>query len=267
MKFIFEEEVLFYDIAGSGHPLIILHAMGTDHRSMKAWLEPIFQDLHGFQRIYIDIPAHGQSTCNSVQSTEDMRRIILAFIDEVLVEKSFSLVGHSFGGYIAQGILTARCNQVAGICLLAPAVHMKERTLPEKVVRAKDEASLASVKRDVCAAFETLMVYQTHENLCLFLEEVQPGRLLANRDFLQSNWRERGYFFKETPFENLANLEQPALVICGKQDSICGYKDHVFLLDNFSNMSFVVLDQAGHLMAIEKREMVQSLVSDWLINM
>lgn len=267
MRFNFEEEELFYDITGSGHPLIILHAMGTDHVSMKAWLEPLFQDLEGFQRIYIDIPAHGQSTCNKVQSTEDMRRIILSFIDEVLGVKSFSLIGHSFGGYIAQGILSARGNQVAGICLLAPAIHLKERTLPDKVVRAKDEESLASVSPDIRAAFETLLVYQTKKNLGRFLEEVQPGRLLADREFLQSNWREQGYFFKETPFENHSELEQSALLICGKQDSVCGFKDYVFLLDIFQNMTFAVLDQAGHLMTIEKREMVQLLVNDWLRKM
>ncbi|WP_066306722.1 alpha/beta fold hydrolase [Bacillus sp. FJAT-29814] len=264
MRFIFEEEALFYDMVGKGHPIIILHAMGTDHRSMKAWLEPVFQNEDGFQRIYIDIPAHGQSTCNNIQSTEEMRRIILAFIDEVLFEKPFSLIGHSYGGYIAQGMLSARAHQVAGICLLAPAVHLKERILPEKVVREKDKSSLASVNPDVRTAFETLLVYQTKENLRRFLQEVQPGRLLADKTFLQSNWRERGYFFNEKPFENLSKLEQPALVICGKQDSICGYKDHIFLLDKLPNLTFVVLDQAGHLITIEKREMVQSLVSDWL---
>lgn len=264
MRFIFGEEALFYETVGCGHPLIILHAMGTDHRSMKSWLEPIFQNADGFQRIYMDIPAHGQSSCNSVQSTEDMVQIILAFIDDMIGERSFSLIGHSFGGYIAQGILTHRADRVEGLCLLASALHLRERTLPEKVIKDRDETSLGKVERDIRTAFETLLVYQTNENLERFIAEVQPGRLLANKGFLQSNWREKGYFFKEDPLKNLAKLEQQVLVICGKQDAICGYKDYVFLLEHFPNVTFTVLDQAGHLMTIEKRSMVQSLVGDWL---
>ncbi len=50
-----------YEVIGSGFPILILHSMGTDHRSMKSWLEPIFNNLIGFQRIYIDLPSHGRS--------------------------------------------------------------------------------------------------------------------------------------------------------------------------------------------------------------
>jgi hypothetical protein len=31
-----------YEIVGSGFPILMLHSMGTDHRSMKPWAEPIF---------------------------------------------------------------------------------------------------------------------------------------------------------------------------------------------------------------------------------
>lgn len=43
-----------YEVFGSGFPIIIMHSMGTDHRSMIPWIEPIFESLQGFQRIYID---------------------------------------------------------------------------------------------------------------------------------------------------------------------------------------------------------------------
>ena len=43
-----------------------------------------------------------------------------------------------------------------------------------------------------------------------------------------SNWREKGYFLSEEPLNDVSTLTQPVLIILGKQDSICGYKDHFF---------------------------------------
>jgi len=181
--------------------------------------------------------------------------------------KEFYIIAFSYGGYLAQGILHKRRDYVKSICLLAPALHLKQRNLPEKMSYVKDASELHSLDSDIRLAFETLMTYQTKKNLEYFLNEIQPGRLLANREFLGSNWREKGYYFLEEPFNDVDILPQPALIILGKLDSICGYKDHSFLIDKFPNSTFAILDQAGHMLQIEKRELVQGLVKDWLITL
>jgi pimeloyl-ACP methyl ester carboxylesterase len=255
-----------YDIQGEGFSMIFLHAMGADHRSMKAWVEPIFANLPGYQRIYVDLPAHGGSAINkSVTSTDDLLENLLEFIDTELVSKEFLLVGSSFGGYLAQGILHKRREQVKGICLLAPALHLKERSLPERRVFEKDIELLASLENDARVAFETLFLFQNKRNLAFFLEEIQPGRLLANREFLSSEWKTKRYFLSEEPLHDVKSLPHSALFLLGKQDYICGYKDHQHLAEKFPNSTFAVLDRAGHMLQIEKREVVQMLVKDWLI--
>ncbi|MHC0036926.1 alpha/beta fold hydrolase [Pseudoneobacillus sp. C159] len=266
MKCLVAKGGIAYEVEGSGFPLLILHSMGTDHRSMKAWLEPVFTSLEGFQRIYIDLPAHGQSLIDKTfSSSDDALMNILDFIDQIIPNQDFSLIGFSYGGYLAQGIMHKRLNNVKGICLLATALHKKDRNLPVKVVIKKEE-ELKELDPDLLTAFETLMTYQTKENLEYFLKEIQPGRILANRNFLASNWREKGYFLSEEPLKDTENLQHPALILTGKQDSICGYKDHLSLFEKFSNASFVVLNQAGHMLQIEKREMVQELIKDWLMS-
>jgi pimeloyl-ACP methyl ester carboxylesterase len=59
-------------------------------------------------------------------------------------------------------------------------------------------------------------------------------------------------------------LNQPALFVLGRQDTICRYEDYFSLLEKFPNASFAILGQARHLMQIGKRELVQELVKDWL---
>lgn len=258
MEFHVDSNCLYYIVEGSGHPVLIFHGMGTDLRAMKKWIEPIFKDKHEFQRIYIDLPWHGKSVCKDIISTEGIRQLLSTFIFELLGEQTFSIIGHSFGGYIAQGLI---CDKLKGLCLIAPAIHQKEREVPSKTVYNLNEFELANVDPDILAAFETLMVYQSAENFQIFLDEIQPGRIIADREFLASNWRDSGYFFKADPLAN--RFDGHSLIIAGKLDSICGYKDYYKLLEKMPNTTFAIL-QSGHLLHIEKRRTVQFLINDWL---
>lgn len=258
---------IHYEIQGEGLPIVILHALGTDYRSMKAWVEPIFDNLKGYQRVYVDLPAHGGSMIDErVTSTDDMLENLLEFIDVILEHKEFLLIGSSFGGYLAQGILHKRRSHAKGITLLAPALHKKERNLPKRIIFEKDEELLEILNSDIRAAFETLFIYQNKKNLGFFMDETQPGRLLANREFLSSDWKPKRYFLAEEPFHDIKALPHPALFLLGKQDYICGYIDHQHLADKFPNSTFAVLDKARHMLQIEKREVVQLLLKDWLIS-
>ncbi|MEI5908747.1 alpha/beta hydrolase [Bacillus spongiae] len=256
---------IYYEIYGEGFPVLLLHGMGTDHRSMKAWAEPIYENIKGFQRVYIDLPAHGKSTIDEgLKTTNDMLTNILEFIDKVLPNSRFLLIGSSFGGYLAQGILHSKREQVKGVCLLAPVLHLKERNLPEKVVLERDEGLNREWDDDCKNAFRTLFVHQSKINFDCFMNEIQPGRLLANKDFLASSWREKGYLLSEEPLNDVPSLPHHALIILGRHDSICGYKDHFFLLDKLPNSTVAILDGAGHMLQVENREIVRELVKDWL---
>lgn len=256
---------IHYELIGEGMPLIILHSMGTDHRSMKAWLEPIFENKLSYQRVYVDLPAHGHSKIDStVKSTDDILSNLVEFIDIMFSNKDFALLGSSYGGYLAQGIVHIKRKHVKKLLLLAPAIHQKERNIPEKVILEKNHAILHALDADTRSAFETLMICQNEGNLKCFLEEVQPGRLIANRKFLTSNWREEGYFLSHEPFRDVSSLQQELLLLLGKQDHICGYQDYEFLMDKFPHSNRVILDLAGHMLHIEQRKMVQQLVEEWL---
>ncbi|MBB6453783.1 pimeloyl-ACP methyl ester carboxylesterase [Salirhabdus euzebyi] len=266
MECLVKTGIIHYESYGQGKNIIILHAMGTDHRSMKGWLEPVFEKVAGWRRLYIDLPAHGKTIINDqLRTTEDMVQSLLAFIEKVIPNERFSLIGMSFGGYIAQGIVDQKSELVNGICLIAPAIHKKDRVLPEKVVLSRDDDVLSTLNPDIRAAFELLTVHQTKENLSVFLSEVQPGRQLANRQFLLSNWRDKGYFLNNETFSQIDSLDLPGLFILGRKDSVCGFMDHLSLLEKFPNASYVILDDCGHLIPIEKRKVVQALLEDWLI--
>ena len=78
-------------------------------------------------------------------SSDDMVTNILNFIDQKIPNQEFSIIGFSYGGYLAQGVLHKRQDNVKSICLLAPALHLKQRNLPEKIAFVKDASELHSL--------------------------------------------------------------------------------------------------------------------------
>lgn len=249
---------------GDGYPIVILHAMGTDHRAMYAWMEEIFIQWHGWRRIYVDIPGHGESRMNPyVQTSDEMLSLILEFLNDILGNKSFAVVGMSFGGYLAQGILSSLRERVTGLCLISPALHVRRQPIPPKTVFEKDDTLLMKMEPDMLAAFETLMVTQTQDTFQRFSEEIHPGRQLTDRTFLTSSWRTNGYLFSSNPLEGKEFL-QPTLLLSGRQDHICGYEDLHDMLKIFPNATYSVLDRAGHLIQFDQRHLLQILTAEWL---
>ncbi|MGD8188968.1 alpha/beta fold hydrolase [Brevibacillus ginsengisoli] len=108
---------IHYEIHGEGHPIVILHPLAMDYRAMKYWMEPIFENpklaLNQYQRIYVDLPAHGHSQLTAeVKTSDDLLVSLLEFIQMLLPNRSFSLAGMSFGGYMAQGVMSKMSHQV-----------------------------------------------------------------------------------------------------------------------------------------------------------
>jgi pimeloyl-ACP methyl ester carboxylesterase len=88
-----------YQVIGQGPILVLLHGWGCD---WQIWY-PIIQELSKeFQLIIPDLPAFGQSANpNRVWITEDYTSWLSDFLNVVIKTKSFTLVGHSFGGKIS----------------------------------------------------------------------------------------------------------------------------------------------------------------------
>ena len=56
----------------------------------------------------------------------------------------------------------------------------------------------------------------------------------------------------------------PSLIVCGRQDSVVGWRDALRLPDRFPRATFAVLDTAGHNLEGERPDLLRELVDDWL---
>jgi pimeloyl-ACP methyl ester carboxylesterase len=90
--------LLDYRMFGKGHPVIFLHGF-LESKSMWSFLD---LEKFNFQSILIDLPGHGSSKNedDNEPSIEFMANKVSDLMNHLSI-KSFSIVGHSMGGYVA----------------------------------------------------------------------------------------------------------------------------------------------------------------------
>lgn len=258
-----------YDIAGEGSPIVMLHGGPGDLLYMKGLMEPIFQKRSSWQRLYLDLPGCGLTKANeTVKSYDDALEFVLEFIAQELPERPFALAGHSYGGYLARGVVHRWPNRVSGLCLVAPRI-VQDRT--KKIVPEHATLFAEPGFREYLAPEEEWMtgylVVQTEEGLEAMRQHFLPG--LEQYDEAHSeqmNSINPGLSFDvdelDSPFES------PALIVTGRQDRVTGYQDAWGLLEKYPRATFVVLDKASHFLGlVEQKELFHSLVAEWLDRM
>jgi len=246
---------------GEGRPILMLHGLLVDHRSVLPF-ESVFGADCGWRRVYIDLPGMGQSPCGDIRNSDDMLAAIQGFIARE-IGAPFAAFGYSYGGYLAQGLL-AKGADLLGMGLLAPVVEagFENRQLPAMRVLERDEALLARLSPARRAEFEAFRVLQTEVVFEGTMDELVPGFEIMDEAFIKRLQAAYAFSFPVDPLPELFN--KPVMMVTGRQDHIVGFKDVFGLLPNYPRAQFSVLDRAGHNLQIEQRALVETLFADWL---
>jgi pimeloyl-ACP methyl ester carboxylesterase len=260
---------VYCEVIGEGKPVVMVHGMGVDHRTMKGCMEPIFQNRSDpWQRIYFDLPGMGKTNgADWIANSDDMYRFVLALIDEIIPHQSFLIVGESYGGYLVRAVVRERPAVVEGMLLIGPLVvaNDKRRDVSPCSVFMRDAVLEKKLDEEERHFLDLFLVNQTAANWERFQAEMLAGFECADPGF---NARVRGdiasYAFTFDVDELAAPFEKPSLMITGRQDCLTGYRDAWKLLPNYPRSSFVVLDMAGHGMQIDQASLFNSLVNEWL---
>jgi pimeloyl-ACP methyl ester carboxylesterase len=249
---------------GSGVPVLALHGWWPDHRLMLGCLEPIFAARPGYRRLYPDLPGMGATPAPAgVAGSDDVLSAVLAFVDEVIGERPFLLVGESYGGYLARGLVQARPGQVRGLALICPVATLEpgDRTLPPRQVLRADPGLLDGVEVGLAEGFAGMSVVQTARTLRRYRDEIQPGVDVADQEAMA---RIRLRWALSTDPDTGPAFDRPTLILTGRQDDCVGYADQLRWLPQYPRAGFAVLDVAGHNLQIEQPELFTALMQEWL---
>lgn len=258
---------LHYKVIGDGQPVIFIHGLGLDYRSLYEFVEPLFEQKKGWKRIYLDLPGMGRSDyADWLKNSEQMLDIILEFIDFLIPGERYLLAGYSYGGYLSMGVVHKRRQDVAGLFLLCPVIlaeHAKRR-LPSHTPLSIDKHFLKSLTEEQRTEFTSIAVVQNREMWKKAERTIFAGTKMAESEFIVNLTLNSRYPFS---FEHdmLSEIfDAPTLVVTGRQDAVVGNADAWRVTSRFSRATFANLDMAGHNLQIEKETLLGYLVEDWL---
>ncbi len=216
----------------------MLHGSPSDHARAMAQVEPAFRRRKGWQRIYPDLPGHGNSQgIDRIHDMDDYLCVLIEFADKIADGGRFSVGGISFGAYLALGIAHKRASRIDGLLLSVPEVN--HSPLEERRDRAHGTPS------------------------------IQTPRALSRS---LPKYREDTTWLYSLPFQDVSldlyqfprPVASPTLFLFGRQDAPFRYRTYWRVLKDFPRATYAILDGAGHGLWNDRNELVCGLVRDWL---
>jgi pimeloyl-ACP methyl ester carboxylesterase len=106
---------VFYEEAGAGRPLLMLHGWPLDHNYMMSDLEPVFETRVGWRRLYPDLPGMGRTPgADWITGHEHMLDLVLDFMDAMAPGEPFVAASTSYGASLARCRKSGSCGFGAG---------------------------------------------------------------------------------------------------------------------------------------------------------
>jgi pimeloyl-ACP methyl ester carboxylesterase len=250
---------MYYEEYGKGKSVLFIHGSYVDHRMMADPFEPIFSEIQGYRRIYLDLPGTGKTPpADCIKNTQDVLEVVVDFISMVIGEENFLLAGGSYGGYISLGLVQKMGDRIDGVLLLCPQIDPREdENLPERKIIYKSELNCEDEFYMDMAVIITPQTFNKWQNV------IAPALMVADMEFLES--RCGGWYSDD--FHNAVSktvFDKPSCILTGRQDHITGYKIAYELTERFTRATFSVLDCAGHMLQAEREPLFRQLVTDWI---
>ena len=261
---------VFYEEYGEGKPVLLIHGCGPDHRMMKGCFEPVFAQIQGYRRIYIDLPGMGQTPARPwIRNSDDMLDILCDFVSSIIGDENFLLAGCFYGGYLTLGLIHKMGYKIDGALFLVamtdsfdsvknPENHPQKQTIWQSEQLALEE------ENDCLKMYKEMAVIATSEMYYKWQSDIQPGLDIADKEFI-SNTSIRKYSPALEEAVRNVTFDKPSAILAGRQDGpICGYKKAYEIVERFPRATFAALDGAGHILQIDNEPLFQQLVKDWI---
>lgn len=242
------QQRVFYALhrQGAAHAVVLIHGAGSTHLD---WPKEIRQ-LPDSAVYALDLPGHGRSALPGRTTIEEYAADVITFIETLHLQKVV-LVGHSMGGAIAQMVGLSRLPQVVGLVLVGTGARLRVT-----------DTILGKVMTEMETAVSTIVSYYWSAQAGEEVKTLSRKNLMQNEpatlygDFMachQFDVRDR-----------LGQIPQPTLVMSADEDQMTPAKYGRFLADTLPNAQFTLIEQAAHMMMLERPKGVAAAIQHFL---
>ena len=252
---------LYYEVAGTGHPLLLIHAGIADSRM---WDEQFSTFAEHYRTIRYDLRGYGQSKWVSGPFAIYEDPIVL--FDQLNVQKAH-VIGISFGSKVALDFTLAHPERAASLVLVTPTIGGEQSS--EQIRRFFQEEDALVEKGDLAAATELNMRFwvdgprrtpdQVNQTVRQRVYEMQycsfniPIPENADEQELQPPANTR-----------LAEVHVPTLIVIGDLDLPEKLDLAKHLANDISGAKLEIIVGAAHMVSMEQPQEFNRIVLNFL---
>jgi 3-oxoadipate enol-lactonase len=254
---------LYYEVTGSGKPVVFLHPGIADSR---VWAPQWASFAGSYRLLRCDLPGFGRTPLDGpvVRYGQDVVDVL-----EELEISGAALVGCSLGGRVALEIAIARPDLVGALVLVGAGLPIAE---PSEAMRLYDEAETEAVARgDLAAA--------TEANLRMWVDgprrgpgDVDPAvraaigemqlhalvQQVPRWDDLSAEW------LVESVGDRLGEITVPTLILVGEEDAEEMHGFAAVFENAIAGSRRVTIEGTAHVPNLERPDVFDALVLDFL---
>jgi pimeloyl-ACP methyl ester carboxylesterase len=254
--------LLYYETAGKGPALVLIHAGFLDSRMWDDQFE-LFSKTH--KVIRYDVRGFGKST---VATTKFSNYSDLHALLEHLRLENASLLGNSMGGTIALDFAVEHPKEVQSLILVSPGVSGYKSSDPEEEQLWKEFN--VRMKRD-----EAIREGRAEDFVRMYLEAWAPLQNQASHDRLREialgNFhvqQEMPWKFQVDPdppaFEKLSSIHIPTIFILGDREVAAQTLHANNIHSHMPGSQRVVIPRADHIANVSRPEEFNGVVLEFL---
>jgi len=233
----------------AGRSVIMLHGAG---QSAECWENQI-SALAGYTRfpsLALDLPGHGGSGGDAMDSMEDCARFVEDFCGDAGITSPI-FIGHSMGGRIAQLVALGSAVRPLACMLVATGTRIRVSRWSLKTVQNNYESFCKTAAQNSFSPQTPARIREVFlSNLLKTPKESVHKDLLACDDFDVSAL--------------VGRIGVPTVVVAGSDDVLTPAKHTDFLHKNIKGSKLFVIEKAGHFMMMEKPDAFNKIMLDFL---
>jgi proline iminopeptidase len=258
---------IHYELDGRGPSCLVLHGgLGLDHVLYRRTLAPLAERL---RLVHLDHRGNGRSAAVALD-TVTMQRLAddaTALADRLGLER-FSVLGHSYGGFIAQELALRHGSRLEGLILVA--------TTPGQLGRdeSADDEQGPPPPADLVARLSSLpasddeLATRMGELLPYYFHTMDPDHVapLFEGTIYRAGMMTRGFEVLSTwsSVDRLGEIAAPTLLLVGRHDVFTSYPQSYRIARRIPDAEIVVFEGSGHFPWIEEPDVFFAAVCDWL---
>jgi pimeloyl-ACP methyl ester carboxylesterase len=254
---------LYYETAGQGIPLVMIHAGVADSRQ---WNNEFAFFARNYQVVRYDLRGYGKS--EPVEGEFNHMDDLVAVLNALGLDEPAVLMGCSMGGGLAMDFALTYPSRVRALIMVGSGPSGLELDVPAPTKFAEAEKAFEAGDLDLVCEIETQIWF---DGMGRAPEQVnQEMRKLAyemNHQALAHEAKQLGKRLPNTQspaFDRLSDLKVPVLVIVGAHDTPYILAAADYMTERIPSAQKVKMEDAAHLPNMDQPDEFQTVVTNFM---